>query len=213
MIDGIREVLDFWFDPSSKVHWFKPDAAFDREVAARLGDLHRRAAGGELEAWQSSAEGCLALCILLDQAPRQLFRGEARAFATDARALEVAELALAEGFDRALPAEQRVFLYLPLMHSERVADQERCVALFEAEELRDKLCHAVEHANIVRRFGRFPHRNAALGRASTAEEEAYLRHGGKQFGQIMPSTDAAAKRVSSAASCPSHRTRRSAAWR
>ena len=190
MTDGIREVLDFWFDPSSKAHWFEPTAAFDRAVAARLGDLHRRSANGELDAWRSSAVGCPALCILLDQAPRQLFRGEACAFATDVQALEVAELALAEGFDRALPAEHRVFLYLPLMHSERVADQECCVALFEAEELRDRLCHAVEHADIIRRFGRFPHRNAALGRANTAEEEAYLRQGGKQFGQIMPSTDA-----------------------
>jgi uncharacterized protein (DUF924 family) len=187
MTDSIREVLDFWFDPSSKAHWFEPSAAFDRAVAARLGDLHRRAAGGAFEAWQSSVEGCLALCILLDQAPRQLFRGEARAFATDAKALAVAKRALAEGFDRQLPVDQRLFLYLPLMHSERVADQEQCVALFETEELRDKLCHAVEHADIIRRFGRFPHRNAALGRASTANEEAYLREGGKQFGQIMPS--------------------------
>ena len=127
------------------------------------------------------------MCILLDQAPRQLFRGEARAFATDAKALAVAKRALAEGFDRQLPLDQRLFLYLPLMHSERVADQEQCVALFKTEELRDKLCHAVEHADTIRRFGRFPHRNAALGRASTANEEAYLRESGKQFGQIMPS--------------------------
>jgi uncharacterized protein (DUF924 family) len=187
MTDSIREVLDFWFDPSSKAHWFEPSAAFDRAVAARLDDLHRRAAGGAFEAWQSSVEGCLALCILLDQAPRQLFRGEARAFATDAKALAVAKRALAEGFDRQLPLDQRLFLYLPLMHSERVADQEQCVALFETEELRDKLCHAVEHADIIRRFGRFPHRNAALGRSSTANEEAYLRESGKQFGQIIPS--------------------------
>jgi uncharacterized protein (DUF924 family) len=188
MIDGMREVLDFWFDPSSQAHWFKPSAAFDQVVAARLGDLHRRAADGALEAWQSSALGCLALCILLDQAPRQLFRGEARAFATDDRARAVAELALAEGFDRELPAVQRLFLYLPLMHSERVADQERCIALFQAEELRDRLCHAVEHADIIRRFGRFPHRNAALGRPSTADEAAYLRQGGKWFDQVMPSS-------------------------
>jgi uncharacterized protein (DUF924 family) len=187
MTDDIGEVLDFWFDPSSKAHWFEPSAAFDQAVAARLGDLHRRAAGGHLKAWQSSAEGCLALCILLDQAPRQLFRGQARAFATDARALAVTQRALAEGFDRQLPVDQRLFLYLPLMHSERVADQEQCVALFETEELRDKLCHAVEHADIIRRFGRFPHRNAALGRTSTANEEAYMREGGEQFGQIMPS--------------------------
>jgi uncharacterized protein (DUF924 family) len=189
MTDGIREVLDFWFDPSSKAHWFEPGAAFDRAVAARLGNLRRRAASGDLEAWQSCAEGCVALCILLDQAPRQLFRGEARAFATDAKALAVAQRALAEGLDRQLPVEQRQFLYLPLMHSERLADQEQCVALYEAEELRDNLHHAVEHADLIRRFGRFPHRNAALGRTSTAEEEAYLRQGGEQFGQIMPKVD------------------------
>jgi uncharacterized protein (DUF924 family) len=182
MIDALREVLDFWFAPSSKAHWFEPSGAFDRVVAEHLGELHRRAAQGALEGWQSCASGCLALCILLDQAPRQLYRGEARAFATDAAALAVATLALAKGFDRALPAPQRLFLYLPLMHSERLAEQERCVALFHAEDLRDKLRHAVGHADVIRRFGRFPHRNAALGRASTAEEEAWLREGGEHVG-------------------------------
>jgi uncharacterized protein (DUF924 family) len=187
MTDGIREVLDFWFDEASKAHWFKPSAAFDQAVAEQLGMLHEHAAAGALDAWQASAEGCLALCILLDQAPRQLFRGQARAFATDPRARAIAERALDMGFDRQLPVDQRLFLYLPFMHSERLADQERCVALFGAEELRDRLSHAAEHADIVRRFGRFPHRNAALGRESTAEEEACLRDGGKQFGQITPS--------------------------
>jgi uncharacterized protein (DUF924 family) len=186
MIDGIREVLDFWFAPSSKVHWFEPSEAFDRAVAERLGELHRHAASGDLEKWRSCAEGCLASCILLDQAPRQLYRGKARAFPTDASALGVATLALATGFDRALPAEQRMFLYLPLMHSERLADQERCVALFAADGLRDSLHHAVQHAEVIRRFGRFPHRNAALGRASTAEEEVWLREGGAHFGQSTP---------------------------
>jgi uncharacterized protein (DUF924 family) len=189
MSDGVREVLDFWFDEPSKAHWFKPSAAFDQAVAQRLGDLHERAATGGLDAWQSSAEGCLALCILLDQAPRQLFRGQARAFATDEQALAIAKRALAEGFDRQLTVDPRLFLYLPFMHSERTADQERCIALFDTEELRDKLSHAIEHADIVRRFGRFPHRNAALGRTSTAEEEAYLRDGGKQFGQTTPAAD------------------------
>jgi uncharacterized protein (DUF924 family) len=186
MSDRVREVLDFWFDEPSKAHWFKPSAAFDRAVSERLGDLHERAATGELDAWRSSAEGCLALCILLDQAPRQLFRCQARAFATDEQALAIASRALAEGFDRQMPVDQRLFLYLPFMHSERIPDQERCIALFDTEELRDKLSHAIEHADIVRRFGRFPHRNAALGRVSTAEEEAYLRDGGKRFGQVMP---------------------------
>jgi uncharacterized protein (DUF924 family) len=187
MSEGTREVLDFWFDPAWKAHWFEPSAAFDRAVAARLGDLHRRAAGGELDGWQSSAEGCLALCILLDQAPRQLFRGSPRAFATDAQALAVAKRALAAGFDRQLPLEQRQFLYLPLMHSEDLADQERCVAIYATEELRHNLHHAAGHADIIRRFGRFPHRNAALGRTTTAEEHAFLRESGDHFGQIMPS--------------------------
>jgi uncharacterized protein (DUF924 family) len=185
MSDGIRAVLDFWFDPTWKPYWFEHSADFDRAVAARLGELHRRAAGGELDAWQSSAAGCLALCILLDQAPRQLFRGEPRAFATDARALAVAKRALAAGFDRQLPVEQRQFLYLPLMHSEDLADQERCVAIYQLKELRHNLHHAIGHADIIRRFGRFPHRNAALGRTTTAEEQAFLRES-NQFGQIMP---------------------------
>lgn len=186
MTAGIREVLDFWFAADSKPCWFAPSEAFDQAVASRLGELHRQAAAGALGAWQASAEGCLALVILLDQAPRQLFRGTAKAFATDDQALAIAALALSKGFDRPLPVDQRQFLYLPFMHSERLADQERCIALFEHEELRDKLSHAVEHADIVRRFGRFPHRNAALGRTSTAEEEAYLHDGGKQFGQGNP---------------------------
>ena len=190
MTDAVREVLDFWFDPASKARWFEPSAAFDQAVAARLGDLHGRAAAGDLDAWQSSAEGCVALCILLDQAPRQLFRGQVRAFATDAKALAVAQHAIAEGFDRQLPVEQRQFLYLPLMHSEQLADQELCVALYEGEELRHNLRHAADHAEIIRRFGRFPHRNVALGRTSTAAEEAYLRDGGKLFGQIVPAVDA-----------------------
>jgi uncharacterized protein (DUF924 family) len=123
------------------------------------------------------------LCILLDQVPRQLFRGQARAFATDDQARAVALLALEAGFDRQLAAEQRTFLYMPFMHSERIEDQERCVALYQAPDLRDKLTHAVEHAELVRRFGRFPHRNAALGRPSSAEEERHLAESGKHFGQ------------------------------
>jgi uncharacterized protein (DUF924 family) len=183
MTDAVREVLDFWFDPASKARWFEPSAAFDQAVAARLGDLRGRAAAGDLDAWQSSAEGCVALCILLDQAPRQLFRGQVRAFATDAKALAVAQHAIAEGFDRQLPVEQRQFLYLPLMHSEQLADQELCVALYEAEELRHNLRHAADHAEIIRRFGRFPHRNAVLGRESTEAEIAHLEEQRESYGQ------------------------------
>lgn len=183
MNDAMRAVMEFWFDERAKRHWFDASATFDREVAGHLGEAHEQAAAGALDSWQSSAEGLLALCILLDQVPRQLYRGQARAFATDDQALAVARRALDAGFDRQLTVEQRTFLYLPFMHSERIEDQDRCVALYQASELRDKLEHAVEHADLVRRFGRFPHRNAVLGRTSTPEEEAHLAERGKHFGQ------------------------------
>jgi uncharacterized protein (DUF924 family) len=185
---AISEVLDFWFDEASEPHWFEPSAAFDEVVRERLATLHTRAAAGELDDWWASPEGCVALCILLDQAPRQLFRGTGRAFATDEKALAIAEHALANGFDRQLPLAQRQFLYMPLMHSERLDCQLRCVELYEAPELRDKLVYAEEHAEIIRRFGRFPHRNAALGRVSTAEEQAYLRDDTNHFGQVASPT-------------------------
>jgi uncharacterized protein (DUF924 family) len=186
--DAFREVLDFWFDEASEPHWFEPSAAFDEAVRERLAALHERAAAGDLDDWRASPESCVALCILLDQAPRQLFRGTGRAFATDDKALAIAEHALASGFDRPLSLAQRQFLYLPLMHSERLERQLRCLALYEAPELRDKLVYVEEHADIIRRFGRFPHRNAALGRVSTAEEQAYLSESTKHFGQVAPPT-------------------------
>lgn len=185
MSDAIRAVLDFWFDEDAKSRWFAPSAAFDRAVASQLGDGHERAASGALDGWQSSAEGCLALCILLDQVPRQLFRGQGRAFATDDQALAVARRALDAGFDRQLAVEQRQFFYMPFMHSERLEDQERCVTLYQAPEMRDNLKHAIEHAELVRRFGRFPHRNACLGRTSSAEEEAHLAASNRHFGQAV----------------------------
>jgi uncharacterized protein (DUF924 family) len=185
---AISEVLDFWFDEASELHWFEPSAVFDELVRERLATLHTRAAAGKLDDWQASPEGCVALCILLDQAPRQLFRGTGRGFATDEKALAIAEHALANGFDRQSPVAQRQFLYMPLMHSERLDCQLRCVELYEAPELRDKLVYAEEHAEIIRRFGRFPHRNAALGRVSTAEEQAYLRDDTNHFGQVASPT-------------------------
>ena len=189
MSDEIRAVLDFWFDEDAKTRWFVPSAAFDRAVAEQLGEGYERAAAGALDGWRSSAEGCLALCILLDQVPRQLFRGQARAFATDEQACALALHALEAGFDRQLTVEQRQFLYMPFMHSERLEDQDRCVALYQAPEMRDKMKHAVEHAELVRRFGRFPHRNAALGRASSAEEDAHLAATGRHFGQAASPED------------------------
>ncbi len=169
------EVLGFWFGPGMAERWFKKDPAFDAEVLARLGALHDRAAAGELDDWRDSAQGCLALVVLLDQVPRNLFRGQARAFATDAAARALASHAIERGFDQESPQGRRMFLYLPLEHSESLDDQETCVRLIATlDENPDWHDWAVSHRDIIARFGRFPHRNAALGRESTPEERAFL---------------------------------------
>ena len=133
---------------------------------------------GKLSGWEQTAEGALALILVLDQFPRNMFRGDARAFAADPLARAVAERALARGFDRSMALSDRQFLYLPFEHSETLADQERCCALFRSTGDADLLKWAELHADIIRRFGRFPHRNAMLGRATTLEEQAFLEGGG-----------------------------------
>jgi len=171
-----EQVLRFWQEAGPK-RWFKHDAAFDADFRTRFLASHEAAAAGALEHWQASAEGALALVLLLDQFPRNAFRGTPRMYATDARARASADLAIRAGFDRTVPEELRQFFYLPFMHSEQLADLQRCVALNEplgGESLR----FARHHRDLVARFGRFPHRNAVLGRASTAQEEQFLREGG-----------------------------------
>lgn len=180
--DDIAEVLEFWFAPGMAEKWFVKDPAFDAEVRARLGAPREAAAAGELESWRDSADGCLALIVLLDQAPRNLFRGQARAFATDAAARQLTGHALAQGFDAALTQDQRGFLYMPLEHSETLDDQEASLRLTAAlDEDPDWHQYAVRHRDIIARFGRFPHRNAVLGRESTPEEEAFLEQPGSAF--------------------------------
>ena len=178
----IEDVLGFWFAPGREKAWFERDAAFDRAVQIALGRGHAAAAAGALSGWQGSARGCLALCLLLDQVPRNLFRDDPRAFATDAQALAVARDALARGFDRSMTQVERSFLYLPLEHSEDLADQEDCCRLMatldERPEWHD---YALRHRDIIARFGRFPHRNKVLGRASTAEELAFLQEPDSSF--------------------------------
>lgn len=179
---AIDEILDFCFADDVVPHWFAKDPAFDRRVEERLLPDHERAAAGALDSWQASAEGCLALCMLLDQVPRNLFRGDPRSYATDAKARAVTHEALERGFDRELPQIQRVFLYLPLEHSELLAEQQLSVQLIgkldQDPRWRD---YALRHRDVVARFGRFPHRNAILGRATTAEEEAFLSQEGSAF--------------------------------
>ena len=180
-ISDARSMIAFWFSEDARANWWKADAAFDAKVAAGCARLHAQAAAGALDPWQASAEGALALVLLLDQVPRNLYRGTARAFATDPAARRVTEAALARNFDSALGLEHRLFLYLPFEHSENIADQQRAVEMIERLGNPQWTDFARRHRDIILRFGRFPHRNQALGRASTADETAFLAQPGSSF--------------------------------
>ena len=173
-MEGIRQVLEFWFDEETRSSWFEPTSTFDQTVRKSFAELFARAATGGLKAWQESADGCLALCILLDQMPRGMFRGHRRAYDTDGAALEVAVHAIGQGWDQDMPPERHQFLYLPFCHSEDLSNQLRGLALFEARGLSRGSEQAKKSFAVIRRFGRFPDRNAILGRANTPQEEAYL---------------------------------------
>jgi uncharacterized protein (DUF924 family) len=177
VIASPQAVLAFWRDAGPD-KWFKKNDAFDLDIRGRFLETYEAAAAGTLGAWEATSEGALALVIVLDQFPRNMFRGAARAFATDPLARAVADRALARGFDRAMTLADRQFFYLPFEHSEALADQERCCDLFRATGDADLVKWAELHADIIRRFGRFPHRNAVLGRATTLEEQAFLDSGG-----------------------------------
>ena len=179
MIATPESVLTFW-RTAGPDKWFEKDTAFDDDIRARFLATYEAAAAGKLSGWEQTAEGALALAIVLDQFPRNMFRGDARTYAADALAREVAARALARGFDRQVPSPEWQFFYLPLEHSESLPDQERCSALFAAAGDADLLKWAELHADIIRRFGRFPHRNGLLGRATTPEEQAFLDGGGFQ---------------------------------
>ncbi len=177
----IGTVLRFWFEEIPRERWFASDPAFDDLVAARFGRLVEKAGKGAFHPGPETPEGALALVLLLDQFPRHIHRGHRRAFAYDARARNLARKALDAGLEQRLPHERRAFVYLPFEHSEDLADQELSVRLFEALGDPVGLDYAKRHYEIISRFGRFPHRNAALGRKSTAEEEAYLEQPGSTF--------------------------------
>jgi len=185
-----REVLTFWFGEdatygSSRKVWFTKDAAFDADIRQRFFPLYEEAAAARLAAWKARPAECLALVIVLDQFPRNMFRGTARAFAADAVALEAARHAVAQGFGADMSPVERLFLYLPFEHSESLDDQWRALALIAPlaawPETADVYSYAVRHWEIIRRFGRFPHRNSALARASTPEEAEFLKTPGSGF--------------------------------
>ena len=171
------EVVSFWRDAGPD-RWWEKDDAFDRLVRSLFLPLHEAAARGELAEWEDSAEGALALVILLDQFPRNMFRGSPHAFATDPLARAVATGAIARGFDQKTDPSIRQFFYLPFMHSELLADQHRCCELYEALGDAGLAKFATAHRDIIAKFGRFPHRNRALGRTTTRAEQDFLDAGG-----------------------------------
>lgn len=175
--DRALAVTRFWREAGPDA-WFRKDDAFDTDFRARFLDLHYAAARRELDGWADHPEGALALMILLDQFPRNCFRGTGHMFATDPLARHFADKVVDAGHDTALEEDLRAFIYLPFEHSEEMADQERSVALFSERAPASYMPYATEHRDIIARFGRFPHRNAALGRETTAEERAFLDGGG-----------------------------------
>jgi uncharacterized protein (DUF924 family) len=171
------DILAFWRDAGPD-RWYKRDDAFDAELRRRFLGLWQKASAGDLSAWEASDDGALALVIVLDQFPRNMFRGDIRTYASDALAREVAARAIERGLDARVDPVLREFLYLPLMHSEHLTDQLRCIELSRKAGLAEAAKWAEHHAGIIRRFGRFPHRNRILGRATTPEEQAFLDEGG-----------------------------------
>jgi uncharacterized protein (DUF924 family) len=184
-------VLTFWFDPAHRDKWWAGDASFDASIRARFAATVDAAFAGRLADWANTPAGWLALLIVLDQFPRNLYRHDARAWHYDVRAQQLAVWGIDEGHDRQLPPIQRVFAYMPLEHAENAGMQDRCVALFEAlcaelppeegDRYEEFLDYARRHQAVIARFGRFPHRNALLGRLDTPEEAAYLAEPGAGF--------------------------------
>jgi len=180
MTEWVAEVLRFWFEEIAPKQWFEKDDAFDQALRGRFLAVHTSVAALPIEACLADAETALAAVIVCDQFPRNMFRGTPGAFATDARALALAEGAIAQGFDARVPEARRQFFYLPLVHAEDARAQARSVALFAPLD-EESLRWAQAHKAIIDRFGRFPHRNAILGRASTPEETEFLGQPGSSF--------------------------------
>ncbi len=181
MPTDVENVLSFWFEESTPKQWFVKDRDFDATIEKRFGQLHTQAARGDLDSWCHSAQGSLALIILLDQFSRNIFRGDPRTFATDAKALDISKVAIANGYDNEVEERARSFFYLPFEHSENITDQERAIELFIKMGNKNLLQWAEKHKVIIERFGRFPHRNDVLGRESTPEELQFLTEDGSSF--------------------------------
>ena len=195
VLDEQRKILDFWFSSADGLAssyserrriWFGKDKLVDQDIHQRFSAIYSQAVAGDCKDWQTSPEGCLALILVLDQFPRNMFRGQPKAFESDPQALKITQRAIARGFDRELLPVQRLFLYLPLEHSENRDHQQQAVTLFQAladehQEFNDTYVYALKHQSVIERFGRFPHRNEILGRPSTPEELEFLKEPGSSF--------------------------------
>ncbi len=175
-----EEVLAFWLDEVGPPGWYKSSDALDDDIRDRFAETWSRAASGGLSLWLTYPTGVIAYLVVTDQFPRNMWRGTAQSFALDGAALGAAKAAVARRWDLRIDPPARQFFYLPLMHAENLSDQDRCVRLFHTRmpEASDNLLHARAHREVIRRFGRFPHRNQALGRATTPEEAEFLAEGG-----------------------------------
>lgn len=180
-VANAEAVLKFWIDEVGPEAWYREDAALDRKIRENFIETLHAARRGDLASWLHRPESALALMIVLDQFPRNMFRGSGEAFQSDPRALDLAKKAISVGYDLKIDEPQRQFFYLPLMHSETLTDQDRCVRLILTrmpETGESNLKHACAHRDVIRRFGRFPYRNEALGRESSPAEQDYLAAGG-----------------------------------
>ncbi len=187
-----NEILDFWFGSQQEADygkprkaWFAKEPEFDEEIRKRFLTDYEKAAGGYLDEWKDSPSSCLALILLLDQFPRNIFRETPQAFATDWEALSTAHQAIAQGYDKQLLNVQRWFVYLPFEHSENIEHQRQSVKLFQKlssdKDSASAIESAMRHRSVIERFGRFPHRNIILGRPSTPEEKEFLKQSGARF--------------------------------
>ena len=181
MKDSRQDVVRFWFEETAPVQWFQINPAFDNSIRERFADAYHMACAGYCNTWAQDADGALALILLFDQFSRNMFRGTPEAYATDARARTIAAAALETGFDQIHPPHRRRFFYLPFEHSENIDDQYRSVSLFATLREDDPLSYeyALRHLQTIERFGRFPHRNAILGRVNTPDEAKFLTENGK----------------------------------
>ena len=168
------DIITFWYLQRIKQQWFKSTPELDNEIREKYYSLWKKAASRELDIWTNNANGCLSLTIILDQFPLNMFRGQAKSFSTEEKAIEITKIAVSKSLDKQLTKEKKTFLYMPLMHSENINDQDLAIELFELAGLDSNQRFAKHHRSIIERFGRFPHRNIILGRKSSQDEIAYL---------------------------------------